>query len=86
MKRKISSVLISLVAMGTMTITTPAMPIIATQQGSGMYEMTTIEPRTDIKEWRYKVIDGNLYKRLYNYTRNRWEGDWIFVASGVEEL
>lgn len=41
-----------------------------------------IQPRTDIKEWKYAVIDGNLYKRLYNYTRNRWEGDWILVAYG----
>lgn len=44
-----------------------------------------VEPRTDIKGWVYKVIDGDLYKRLYNYTRNRYEGDWIFVAAGVEE-
>lgn len=45
-----------------------------------------IQPRTDIKKWIYKVENGNLYKRLYNYSTARWETDWIFVASGVEEL
>lgn len=30
-------------------------------------------------EWRYKVINGVLYKRLYDYTFNRWIGDWIKV-------
>lgn len=44
---------------------------------------TNIEPRTDIKEWIYAVIDGDIYKRLYNYTRNRWETDWILVQEGV---
>ena len=62
-------------------------PVIAnTTLGIGTYSEEDIQPRTDIKEWVYKVMNGNLYKRLYNYTRNRWEGDWIFVASGVEEI
>ncbi len=55
--------------------------VISTEAGSD----TSIQPRTDIKEWRYKIENGNLYKRLYNYTRNRWETDWIFVMSGVIE-
>lgn len=60
-------------------------PVIAAQQ-KYMVVSAEIEPRTDIKEWRYKIENGNLYKRLYNYTRNRWETDWIFVMSGVTEL
>ena len=35
--------------------------------------------RTSKVEWRYKVINGVLYKRLYDYTFNRWIGDWIKV-------
>lgn len=35
--------------------------------------------RKDIKEWRYKVIDKKVYKRLFNVTKNRWETDWILV-------
>ncbi len=48
-------------------------------------ESEIIQPRTDIKKWVYKLFGNNLYKRLYNYSTGRWESDWIFVASGVEE-
>lgn len=36
-----------------------------------------ITPRSEIKEWRYKIENGVLYKRLYNCTTNKWEGNWI---------
>ena len=39
--------------------------------------------RKDIKEWRYKVIDKKVYKRLFNVTKNRWETDWILVRKTV---
>lgn len=38
-----------------------------------------LQPRTDIKEWRFKVMNGHLYKRLYNCSTGRWESDWILV-------
>ncbi len=67
-------------------LVTNAVPVYASAKTSAICATDAeIEPRTDIKGWVYKVIDGDLYKRLYNYTRNRYEGDWIFVASGVEE-
>lgn len=28
-------------------------------------------------EWRYKNINGKLYKRLYNATTKKWIGNWI---------
>lgn len=37
-------------------------------------------PCSDIIEWRYKIEDGKVYKRLYNYSRAEWEGDWIYLA------
>ncbi len=36
-----------------------------------------ITPRADITEWRYKMIDGKLYKRLYDTTNKKWLTDWI---------
>lgn len=36
-----------------------------------------LTPRADKKEWKYKKINGKLYKRLYNSTRKKWEGPWI---------
>ena len=41
--------------------------------------ISQIEPRSDVIGWKYKNIDGKLYKRLYNYTKELWIGDWILV-------
>jgi hypothetical protein len=35
-----------------------------------------INPRADIIEWRYKTINGYLYRRKYNYTKHKWIGHW----------
>ena len=40
---------------------------------------TGIETRTPKIDWVYKVINGHVYKRLYNYSTGRWESDWILV-------
>lgn len=39
-----------------------------------------ITPKADKIEYVYKIINGALYKRLYNYSRNEWVGDWILVS------
>ncbi len=38
-----------------------------------------VQARTDIKEWRFKVENGHLYKRLYNCSTGNWETDWILM-------
>lgn len=38
---------------------------------------TEIAPRRVGYEWKYKVINGVLYKRLYYHNLNVWVGDWI---------
>ncbi|MGN1166610.1 MAG: hypothetical protein ACI4S2_09335 [Lachnospiraceae bacterium] len=38
---------------------------------------TSISPYTDNIGWRYKTVNGVLYKRKYNYTTKQWIGDWI---------
>ena len=35
-----------------------------------------IEPRADEIRYRYKIIDGKVYKRLFNYSKNEWIGQW----------
>ncbi|GAB6110130.1 hypothetical protein [Fusibacter bizertensis] len=42
-------------------------------------DASIITPFSDIIEWRYKVDNGKLYKRLYNSTKDTWIGDWILV-------
>lgn len=38
-----------------------------------------ITQRSDILEWRFKSINGKIYKRLYNRSTNQWVGNWIPV-------
>ena len=39
-----------------------------------------ISPLMDEMGWRYKVVNGKLYKRLFNYSMNEWVGDWILIS------
>ena len=41
-------------------------------------------PQYDIIEWRFKIVSGSLYRRLYNYTINAWVGDWEYVCPALE--
>lgn len=41
--------------------------------------LSTVSPLSDIIKWRYKAVNGKLYKRLYNYSKGSWIGDWILV-------
>ena len=38
-----------------------------------------IEERADAYEWRYKVVNGKLYRRFFNLTKAEWVGDWELV-------
>lgn len=40
---------------------------------------STISPQSGYINWRYQYINGVLYKRLYNYSTNKWVGNWIKV-------
>ncbi len=42
--------------------------------------LTQVTPRADDIRYVYKTINGKLHKRLYNYTTNKWVGDWILVG------
>ena len=53
---------------------------IASLSASAMEETTTIEPREDNIEWRFKIENGKLYRRLYNYSIGIWIGDWEYVG------
>ncbi|HFI0080774.1 TPA: hypothetical protein ACGO6Q_001869 [Streptococcus suis] len=40
------------------------------------YIYTTL---AEIIDWRIKVVDGQVYKRLYNYSTQKWVGEWIMA-------
>lgn len=37
----------------------------------------TIQPRQDKIDWLYKTENGRVYRRLFNFSKNEWIGDWI---------
>lgn len=40
----------------------------------------TASPQYDVILWRYKVVNGNLYRRLYNYAISEWIGEWEYIG------
>lgn len=38
----------------------------------------------DVIVWKYKVMNGKLYKRKYNQTTKKWIGSWI-PAQGIQK-
>lgn len=32
------------------------------------------------RQWIYKKMNGRLYRRLYDYTNEKWLSDWILVG------
>lgn len=37
------------------------------------------ETRSNVIVWRYKTINGKLYKRKYNTSTKKWIGDWVLA-------
>ena len=36
-----------------------------------------VTPKADKIDYVYKIHDGKLYKRLYNFSKGEWLGNWI---------
>lgn len=49
-----------------------------------VYTITKIKTKSvvtyaDKIEWKYKIINGKMYKRQYNMTTGYWIGYWVLV-------
>lgn len=40
----------------------------------------TAGTQQEIIEWRWKIENGNVYRRLYNYSKGYWIGEWEYVC------
>lgn len=49
-------------------------PIIAAEENT-----EAIMPMSDVIIWRYQMIDGKMYRRRYNKTKQQWIGEWELV-------
>jgi len=39
-----------------------------------------VAPCSDVIQWRFKIVDNKLYRRLFNYTSSSWIGEWEYVG------
>lgn len=76
MKKTTIAVIALLLAFGCLT---PSLQMQVSADSFANTSINELAPRKDILEWRYKTINGKLYKRLYNISQDKWVGDWILV-------
>lgn len=60
-------------------LATPAMSI-TTYASNGDIELCT-----DFREWIFRIMDGKMYKALYNRSTGLYETDWIYVCDWPPE-
>ena len=80
MKRIIISVLLGFVLLSSVSIKHEAdirRNIVLSQNVS--FDQTTSVLRANHIIWKYKIINGKLWKRKYDVTAHVWIGDWILA-------
>lgn len=55
----------------------PTTYVVASDIEENTYEC--LGTRSSDITWKYKLIDGKLYKRQFNASTSAWIGDWILV-------
>ena len=68
-----STLAVALPSLSVSSLAAPAEPVADTS----VETTPDVLARQPITEWRYKVINGKLYKRLYDTTNEKWLTDWI---------
>lgn len=77
-----------LACVATLSIMAAAVPVGAeaqeacqgvTSEVSAVSAGNTAEVRKANIYWRYYELNGRVYKRLYDYDKGMWVGDWILV-------
>ncbi len=44
---------------------------------TSQYAIEAVQPKADDIGWVFKEVNGQLYRRLYNFTTQEYIGDWI---------
>lgn len=75
--------LYALLICSTLTVSLPILSVnslaapVETVTDVSIETSSAVIARKPVTEWRYKVINGYLYKRLYDKTNEIWLTDWI---------
>ena len=78
MKLKKLLIRCSAVALITMCISTTFSPVFASEKLNHA-EDESVVTRAEETEWRYRVVDGKLQKRLWSLTYGKWLTEWEWV-------
>ena len=71
------ALIIGTVSLALMAFLCP-MATMPTQSASA--KESTVQPRQHDIRYVFKIEDGKMYKRLYDYTTGEWLSDWIYVC------
>ena len=72
-------VLGSIILVGNISLRANAAMVDIPVDLASVTEAGTVQP-LGTAEWKYKIKDGNLYKRLMDIKTGQWIGDWILVG------
>ncbi len=78
MKRKALRSLITLAGAACFSLALFCTPVATLPAKAAQPEVAV--PYKNFIEYRYKIENGKVYKRLYNYSNGDWVGDWIYVC------
>lgn len=84
MKKKNKKIMLSL---AVLTVSILMLPIDASAQSQEaalpisitslqISSLNVVYPDANIIGWRYKSENGKMYRRQYNYSRQKWIGEW----------
>lgn len=84
MKKKSKKIMLSLAVLTVSTLMLPidasaqsrevSLPVSITSSHNSLLDVAY--PNANIIGWRYKSEDGKMYRRQYNYSREKWIGEW----------
>ncbi len=72
MRKSISILLVSIVVWCSSNLVQ-----VSSDQMKNTEQEIIIGPKKDDIRYVYEIQGGEIYKRLYNYSKNKWVGDWI---------
>ena len=78
--KKIAKRLALSIGTACLTLFTFACPVSSLSAQAAVKVEDTVSPQKDDIQYRYRIEDGKMYKRLYNYTSGEWLGEWIYVC------
>ncbi|MBU5255780.1 hypothetical protein [Tissierella praeacuta] len=72
--KTLSSIVVSAASLDT--VETKAQSSTVVQITENLQSNHLITPFSDIIDWRYKSVNGKVYRRQYNYSKGKWIGEW----------